>query len=304
MRGLPNDGARCWFNAGVQALLHCPPLANYAFSDEFAGDLYARRSNACAIARAFADLARAYWRGADAPGGADADVGAAAGRLFDALRKVHPRLARGQQDAHEGLVLLTGALHDATSGPRARRMPASESATSASPGCDVGAWGGAGGAYGFLSEVFMGQSRLSDEGSPAAERLDHWWCLSLAVGADTSLSAALARHHGARGHVTHAPPCLVVHLKRFDASAAKIDKFVSYGADLALPLSAEAPPARYALFAVVMHAGESGGGHYTCLAEHRGAWDFADDGAVTRITDINNIVNRDAYVLMYKRRPA
>lgn len=288
MRGLANDtGARCWFNAGVQALLHCPPLVNYALSPGFARDLNARRSNACAAANAFAALARAYWSGDD-----EFDQHAAAA-LWAALTKVYPRLSRGQQDSHEGLVLLLGMLHDA--GARAPRLPPAESATSSSASCDAAAWAAAPGGYSFLAEVFQGQSRLPDP-----PRLDHWWCLSLSITDSTSVQAAIARHHGA-GHATHAPPCLVVHLKRFDA-VAKIDKFISYGADLSVPLSPDARPAQYALFGVVMQSGDARGGHYTCLAEHRGAWSFADDSAVTQVTDINSIVNRDAYILLYKRR--
>lgn len=301
MPGLANaTGARCWFNAAAQALLHCPPLVNYALSPGFAGDQNARRSNACAAANAFAGLARAYWSPANClptPAG-QPELDAAADRLFAALTKVYPRLARGQQDAHEGLVLLLGLVHDA--GARAARLPPAESATSASASCDLAAWGQT--TYSFLAEVFQGQSRLADDETP---RLDHWWCLSLAITDSTSVQAAIARHHGAGGHATHAPPCLVVHFKRFGDAAgqtSKIDKFISYGADLGLPLAPDVRPAQYALFAVVMHAGDARGGHYTCLTEHRGAWSFADDGAVGPVSDIESIVNRDAYVLLYKRK--
>jgi ubiquitin C-terminal hydrolase len=293
MRGLANDtGARCWLNAAAQALLHCPPLVNYALSAGFTADQNARRSNACAAANAFAALARAYW----APAGAQpADLGPESARLLAALTKVYPRLARGQQDAHEGVVLLLGLLHDA--GARAARLPPDQSATSASACCDAAAWAQT--PYSFLTEIFQGQSRLVDDAAP---RLDHWWCLSLAISDSTSVPAAIARHHGS-GHATHAPPCLIVHLKRFDAAGqTKIDKFMSYGADLSVPLAPDARPAQYALFAVVMQSGDARSGHYTCLAEHRGAWSFADDGAVTEVTDINSIVNRDAYMLLYKRK--
>jgi ubiquitin C-terminal hydrolase len=300
MRGLPNDtGARCWLNAAAQALLHCPPLVNYALSAGFAADQNARRSNACAVANAFAGLARAYWDPAATVGPATTESQAATGvpaesaRLFAALTKVYPRLARGQQDAHEGLVLLLGSMHDA--GARAKRLGPRESATSASASCDAAAWAAAPGGYSFLAEIFQGQSRLGSE-------LDHWWCLSLAITDSTSVQAAIARHHGPSGHVTHAPPCLVVHLKRFDGAGSKIDKFMSYGADLTVPLAPDARPAQYSLFAVVMQSGDARGGHYTCLAEHRGAWAFADDGSVAAVADIESIVNRDAYVLLFKRR--
>jgi ubiquitin C-terminal hydrolase len=301
MHGLANPGDRCWFNAGVQVLLHSPHLVNYATSDLFEQHLHGRRANACAAAKAFARLARAYWRG---EGDRDLIDGAAAD-VWAALTKVHPRLARGQHDVHEMLVLLTRLLADALA--KGSRVARAESSTSASPACDYDAWAAAAGA-GFVPEIFMGQSRVTTATTAATTTTswDHWWGLSLAIDEVNTLAAALAAEDvaetlasgGVRTHsVTHAPPTLVVHLKRFDASGAKIDKFVGYDVDLALG------EARYVLFGVVLHSGDAGGGHYTALAEHKGRWAFADDAVVTAVDDINKIVQKDAYVLLYKKIP-
>ena len=296
MHGLPNPGDRCWFNAGVQVLLHSPHLVNYVTSELFEQHLHGRRVNACAVAKAFAALAREYWRGDSSA------VAAAAADVWTTFTKVHPRLARGQHDVHEMLVLMTRLLADALA--KGSRVTRAESSTSASAACDYDAWTAAAGA-GFVPEIFMGQSRVGVTGVAAAT-FDHWWGLSVRVDDVNTVSAALAAEDaadtlesgGVRTHaVTHAPPTLIVHLKRFDASGAKIDKFVGYDVDLALG------DARYMLFGVVLHSGDAGSGHYTTLAEHKGRWAFADDAAVTAVEDINKVVQKDAYVLLYKRRP-
>ena len=94
--------------------------------------------------------------------------------------------------------------------------------------------------------------------------------------------------------VTHAPRVLAVHLARFDASGAKIDRFVNYTMDVDFAAK------KYELFAVLLHSGSARDGHYASLVQHRGAWTFANDDACTAVTNINDVIQKDAYVLMYK----
>ena len=85
-----------------------------------------------------------------------------------------------------------------------------------------------------------------------------------------------------------------MHLVRFDASGTKIDRFVNY------TLDADFAAKKYELFAVLLHSGSEKDGHYAALVQHRGTWTFANDNACTVVTNINDVIQKDAYVLVYK----
>ena len=119
---------------------------------------------------------------------------------------------------------------------------------------------------------------------------EHFWSLSLHVAAGDSITQLLD-HHLQDARVTYAPLILVIHFNRFDPSGAKVEKFIDYGTEL------EFAGASYALFAVCMHTGA----HYTAMCENRGHWTFYDDAVCTPTTDPNAIIQRDAYVLFYKK---
>ena len=111
-----------------------------------------------------------------------------------------------------------------------------------------------------------------------------------------------------------APPCLVVHLKRFSAQGMwrrKLDTAVDFpleGLDLApyikAPPEPGAPPPVYDLVAVSNHFGSTGGGHYTAYAKHSddGRWYCYDDSHVTPVNDPADVVTAAAYVLFYVQR--
>jgi len=296
MPGFSNDGNACWFNAATQILLHVPPLTNYALADAlFEEDLYKKRINACAMASAFAALARTYWK---QPGGGEgglktalpASLPASLSASLSAFRSSFLKLKKSmagsktQHDAHEALLAVIEHLHAALSKPAAA-APSSLNDPAAA------AWAAytRGQGYSLLVDMFAMQTREVIGGKDV---YDHRWGASLPLGGGlTSVTQGL---QDLQTTVTHAPRILAVHLTRFDASGTKIDRFVNYTLDVDFAAK------KYELFAVLLHSGSARDGHYAALVQHRGAWTFANDDAVTPLTNINDVIQKDAYVLMYK----
>ena len=279
MHGFQNDGNTCWFNAAIQALLHTPQLVNYALADTLYGDdLYKKRMNACAMATEFAALARSYWS-------TETKKAPSAVPLRTAFCKVKKSMAapRQEQDAHEAILGLLETMHAALAKVvRVREPP---------PTADHGAWTthNEQQGYSLLTEMFMVQTEMRDR--PGV--FDHVWGLSLPVAEASSVSQALAAMDVT---IRHPPLTLMLHINRFDAAGNKINKFVNYTIEMTLEGK------KYALYAIILHSGEARtGGHYTAMVQHQGTWTFVNDAACTPVTDINTVIQKDAYVLLYKR---
>lgn len=314
MKGLRNLGSSCYLNAALQCLLHAPQLTNYFLSECVQDDLQRKRLNACQVAAEYGALAAAFWRD-------DAKAPLDTAPLHAALAKVHRpfgRAANGPHDAHEAMLVLLRCLHDALS----KTAPVQQSL--AAPHVAAEAWDAhsRAGGYSMLTEIFQGQLEVTVAGAAYASTThEHFWDLGLAVDECTSVQQALQRFlapetvDGFRvedGSTIQArltktplwlPLVLIVHLKRFDAARRrKIDKFVDYPADLDLSGCVRSNSAcRYSLFGVCLHAGDLGAGHYTALVEVRGRWFHANDEVSTPMDDLNALIQKDAYVLLYKK---
>ena len=310
MRGINNLGNTCYFSAALQCLLFCPPLANYLLlQDEvLQEDLYKKRLNASAFAQGLADLAREHWR----PGGAGpldpTPLKATFGKLYKSFANCQP------QDAHEALVLMLKALHEGLA--RTTPVPGSR-ALDGLQGAAREAWlAGTAKSYSIVTDIFQGQLLSSLEGSGySAAGYEPFMSLSLPVAACDSLQQALDAYLADEliedfkpGPVTksttltHAPSVLVLHLKRFDGplrkpGGGKLDKFVDYSLELQLA------GARYACFAQILHSGGPLDGHYSALACTRGVWYYLDDCSSVRVSNLNSLIRKECYVLLYVRQP-
>jgi ubiquitin C-terminal hydrolase len=101
--------------------------------------------------------------------------------------------------------------------------------------------------------------------------------------------------------LTHLPTVLVLHLKRFEGrprkpAGGKLDKFVDYTLELQLG------GVKYAAFAQVLHSGGPLSGHYTALARTRDAWYYLDDSTSVRVSNLNSLIRKECYVLLYVRQ--
>merc|ERR1712013_619539 len=104
------------------------------------------------------------------------------------------------------------------------------------------------------------------------------------------------------------PRICIIHLKRFTQSGyyrEKNDAAVQYpvnGLDLSRWVASEADePALYDLFAVSIHSGGLGGGHYIANAKnlHNGQWYDYNDSSCSSMNE-EDACNDSAYVLFYK----
>ncbi|GLB34542.1 putative cysteine proteinase [Lyophyllum shimeji] len=190
-----------------------------------------------------------------------------------------------------------------------------------------------------LTRIFGGKVRstLKAPGQKDSVTVEAWRALRLDIQHDAihTLPEALAHMavpqpldaQRSMQHLLDAlPPVLVVHLKRFlydkdVGGVVKIGKVVRWGegvevgGDVMAPALRRAPPARYRLFGVVYHHGQSAaGGHYTLDVLHpaRAAaegWMRVDDELVSdlRPADVFGSQERQedegkaAYLLFYQR---
>jgi len=123
-------------------------------------------------------------------------------------------------------------------------------------------------------------------------------------------------------HLHIPPPCLAISLKRFKSSAShssyfssssysKNNNFVSYPLSLslssfALSTSSGNGELIYDLYAIMIHSGGMGGGHYVALAKHYGkeaqdCWVYVSDGSVRRV-EPREVLAAQAYMLFYEKR--
>jgi ubiquitin C-terminal hydrolase len=99
---------------------------------------------------------------------------------------------------------------------------------------------------------------------------------------------------------TYLPLALLIVLKRFQKDAAKkgrskTDRYIDYNMEL------ELHSARYKLVALCLHMGTMEDGHYTAMVVHRNRWQYIDDDVCNDVTDLNTIIRKEAYMLVYKR---
>lgn len=113
--------------------------------------------------------------------------------------------------------------------------------------------------------------------------------------------------------INRTPEILIIHLKRFVKKViGRSMRFVKNGDRIDYPISEwdisqfclpKAKGTKYELNGVVVHYGRMGGGHYTAMARNfqKKRWVNFDDSDVNYITNQNQIVTRNAYVLFYQR---
>ena len=110
------------------------------------------------------------------------------------------------------------------------------------------------------------------------------------------------------------PKVLIVHFKRFaflnNRFREKLDDRVSFPLeelDLSPHMLSNSPQknrVKYELVGVANHMGGLGGGHYTAYTKHfkTGEWWLFNDEKCSRVTDVSQVVSKNAYLLFYVRK--
>ena len=103
------------------------------------------------------------------------------------------------------------------------------------------------------------------------------------------------------------PPILVIQLMRIDADGQKITDMVEYpihSLDLSNYVVGYKKSYIYDLYGVAIHTESEEGGHYISYVFNyvTGNWFLCNDADCTLVTDLSQIVSKDAYCLFYRRR--
>ena len=281
MRGFVNaNGTTCYLAAALQCMLHSPQLVNYLLTQGCAAeDVNNRKKNASALTKAIIDLAKQMWTEPDDGSPLRlAEVGAALGKHSKTFA------APQYQDAHECMLALIDGLHQGLSKMKPLPMSIARNALLAAGAEHIAAWNAAAQRdYSFLTEIFQGQMLKNGQ-------YEHFWSVSLNLASGESLQQLLAEHfYGAT--VTYTPLLFIIQLNRFTPTGEKIDKFINYG--LFLPFGGS----HYRLYAVCLHRDA----HYTAICENHGQWTHFNDAHVETPVDPNAIIQKDAYILLFKK---
>jgi ubiquitin C-terminal hydrolase len=142
----------------------------------------------------------------------------------------------------------------------------------------------------FLSDILLGQSKrvYKDETS-----YEHFSALTLSK---PSVEAGIEDYlhdedTGITREFTKLPLILPI---IFQKSADK--NFVHYETSMTVG------DTKYTLFTVMLHAGNQSGGHWVSMGANAGVWNLFDDSKCTRIFDLNTLIQKDAVLLLYKKK--
>lgn len=274
-----NFSNRCWFNAAVQAVLHIPQLANLLRSDEiFPQILVKKRKNSSDFAVELSRVAREYWSTFKHEKVVNLDV------LFDIFVKINRNFGgKKTYDSTEAFLAIIETLDGAFVAKEPLPLP---------EGANLDSWNEHINKTksSFLSDILLGQSKrvYNDETS-----YEHFSALTLskptiAAGVEDYL---LDEDTGIVREFTKLPLILPIILQK---GADK--NFVHYETSMSVGGT------DYTLFAVMLHAGNHTGGHWVSMGANAGVWNLFDDSKCTRIFDLNSLIQKDAMMLIYKKK--
>ena len=144
--------------------------------------------------------------------------------------------------------------------------------------------------YSMMTEIFQGQQRNNDDAH------EHFFALTLdpKPTIEKSLHAYMT-DDTVRREFTRLPLVLCVQLNKLDTKS-----FVSYNTNLVVP-EVGGHKVSYTLFACMLHHGTRDDGHWTALCMHDDQWHHFDDEERKPVTDVNDVIQLNAVMLLYKR---
>lgn len=272
-----NNSNRCWFNAAVQSILHIPQISNLMRDDIFEKILVKKRKNSSDFAVELSRIAREYWSTFKHEKVINIDA------LFEIFVKINRNFGgKKTYDSTEAFLAILETLDGAFV---AKEPLLLEKANLDSWNEHITKTKSS-----FLSDILLGQSKrvYKDETS-----YEHFSALTLSK---PSVEAGIEDYlrdedTGITREFTKLPLILPI---IFQKSADK--NFVHYETSMAVS------DVDYTLFAVMLHAGNHTGGHWVSMGANAGVWNLFDDSKCTRIFDLDTLIQKDAVLLLYKKK--
>ncbi|KAF8071087.1 UBP4 [Scenedesmus sp. PABB004] len=316
--GLENFGNTCYANSVLQALYSCRPFRERVLQYGAALPKDAEENLLNCLVELFLQIQNSKKK-----------TGVIPPKKFVQRLKRDNELFRSHlhQDAHEFLNYLLNEMAELLEAQDKAAAAAQERSSGGggvgspftAPRAQAAAAGGAGPRPTWVHDIFQG--RLVSETrclqcETVTRREEVFMDLSLEIDHNTSITSCLKQfsktemlartnkfececcgsHQEAqkRIKVSAAPPCLILHLKRFKYIETlhrmrKLMYRVVFPFELKLPNTTDdavGQDALYSLFAVVVHVGSGPHhGHYVSLIKSKGTWLFFDDDAVEIINE-------------------
>jgi ubiquitin C-terminal hydrolase len=245
MRGLANLGNTCYFNTAIQCLAHVPPLSKHLFLNDYTGE--------CAVTREYQRIARQLFL-VSGTGPVDPS-----GLLSEFRTKFSEFANTGQHDAQEVIVCLID-LFEKSLGKQ------------------------------LIQDIFNGEETQETVYPGGKSEVRHpFTTLILDVNSNSKLESILAdrmKHAGISDYVDDTG-----RRHRVAAVGRSVTKwprvigftFAMYNSKFQIEIP-ETFEGRY-LFAVVLHAGITWGGHYALAVKRYGKWYIKDDESVTELNE-------------------
>jgi ubiquitin C-terminal hydrolase len=263
----------------VQAVLHIPQLANLLRSSEiFEKILVKKRKNSTDFAVELSRVAQEYWSTFKHEKVVNLDA------LFEIFVKINRNFGgKKMYDSTEAFLAIIETLDGAFVAKESLPLP---------EGCCLNSWNEHINKTksSFLSDILLGQSKRVYKEETSYE---HFSALTLSK---PSVEAGIEDYlhdedTGITREFTKLPLILPV---IFQKSADK--NFVHYETSMSVG------DVDYILFAVMLHAGNHAGGHWVTMGANAGQWNLFDDSKCTRIFDLNTLIQKDAVLLLYKKK--
>lgn len=269
-----NDSNKCWFNTAVQAVLHIPQIANLLRDDIFSQIIVKKRKNSSDFAIELSRVAREYWNTFKHEKVVSLDA------LFEIFVKINRNFGgKKTYDATEAFLAIIETLDGAFVSKDPLPLP---------EGCDSNVWNEhiTKTKSSFLSDILLGQSKrvYKDETS-----YEHFSALTMSK---PSVAAGIEDYlhdedTGITREFTKLPLILPI---IFQKSTDK--NFVHYDTSMTIG------DTEYVLFAVMLHSGN----HWVAMCANAGVWNILNDTVCTRIFDPNALIQKDAVMILYKKK--
>lgn len=273
-----NNSNRCWFNAAIQAVLHIPQISNLMRDDIFEKILVKKRKNSSDFAVELSRIAQEYWSTFKHEKVINIDA------LFEIFVKINRNFGgKKTYDSTEAFLAILETLDGAFVAKEP--LPLSES-------CCINSWNEhiKKTKSSFLSDILLGQSKRTYKEETSYE---HFSALTLSK---PTIEAGIEDYlhdedTGITREFTKLPLILPI---IFQKSADK--SFIHYETSMTVG------DTEYTLFTVMLHAGNHTGGHWVSMGANAGVWNLFDDSKCTRIFDLNTLIQKDAVLLLYKKK--